>query len=45
VPYQLRAVDPLLVILGVRAILGLRARVKVSAEHALSSETLAEEAG
>jgi len=44
-PYQLRAVDPLLVILGVRAILGLRARVKVSAEHALSSETLAEEAG
>ncbi len=44
-PYQLRAVDPMLVILGIFAILKLRAPVRVSAEQAVSLETVSEEAG
>jgi hypothetical protein len=44
-PYQLRAVDPMLVILGIFAILKLRAPVRVSAEQVVSLETVSEEAG
>jgi 4-amino-4-deoxy-L-arabinose transferase-like glycosyltransferase len=43
-PYQLRAVDPILVILGVCAILRFRSRGKVSADRALSSEIQGETA-
>jgi 4-amino-4-deoxy-L-arabinose transferase-like glycosyltransferase len=44
-PYQLRAVDPIMVVLGVGAILRLRARVKVSADQAVSFETVSGETG
>src|SRR5208283_2367505 len=44
-PYQLRAVDPILVVLGVCAILRLRVRVKVNADQAVSFETASGETG
>ena len=44
-PYQLRAVDPILVILGICAILKLRAPVRVRAEQAVGLEAVSEEAG
>lgn len=43
-PYQLRAVDPMLVVLGVCAILKLRAIFKAGADHSMGLETVPEEA-
>jgi hypothetical protein len=43
-PYQLRAVDPLMVILGAFAILRLRAWMRARADQTASTRTVAEEA-
>ncbi len=44
-PYHLRPVDPLIVILGCRVILGLRSRAREGSDRAVSSRVTAKDAG